>query len=81
MVTQSKPSGWLLQTRPTSFFWEDKAQVPQACGGGDCIQAITSIGNIVIWWSAVVALVAVVIIGVKNRDWRGWGPLFGYPGR
>ena len=77
---QSKPSGWLLQTRPTSFFWEDKAQVPQTCGGGDCIQAITSIGNIVIWWSAVVALVAVVIIGVKNRDWRAWVPLIGYLG-
>ena len=77
---QSKPSGWLLQTRPTSFFWEDKAQVPQTCGGGDCIQAITSIGNIVIWWSAVVALVAVIIIGVKNRDWRAWVPLIGYLG-
>ena len=77
---QSKPSGWLLQTRPTSFFWEDKAQVPQTCGGGDCIQAITSIGNVVIWWSAVVALVAVVIIGVKNRDWRAWVPLIGYLG-
>ena len=77
---QSKPSGWLLQTRPTSFFWEDKAQVPQTCGSGDCIQAITSIGNIVIWWSAVVALVAVVIIGVKNRDWRAWLPLIGYLG-
>ena len=77
---QSKPSGWLFQTRPTSFFWEDKAQVPQTCGSGDCIQAITSIGNIVIWWSAVVALVAVVIIGVKNRDWRAWVPLIGYLG-
>ena len=77
---QSKPSGWLLQTRPTSFFWEDKAQVPQNCWGGDCIQAITSIGNIVIWWSAVVALAAIVIIGVKNRDWRAWVPLIGYLG-
>ena len=77
---QSKPYGWLLQTRPTSFFWEDKTQVPQTCWGGDCVQAITSIGNIVIWWSAVVALVAVVIIGVKNRDWRAWVPLIGYLG-
>ena len=77
---QSKPYGWLLQTRPTSFFWEDKAQVPQSCWGGDCIQAITSIGNIVIWWSAVVALAAIVIIGVKNRDWRAWVPLIGYLG-
>ena len=78
---QSKPYGWLLQTRPTSFFWEDKAQVPQTCWGGDCIQAITSIGNIVIWWSAAVALVVIVIVGVKNRDWRAWVPLIGYLGR
>ena len=77
---QSKPYGWLLQTRPTSFFWEDKAQVPQTCWGGDCIQAITSIGNIVIWWSAAVALVVIVIVGVKNRDWRAWVPLIGYLG-
>ena len=77
---QSKPYGWLLQTRPTSFFWEDKAQVPQTCSGGDCVQAITSIGNIAIWWSAVVALAVVVIIGVKNRDWRAWVPLIGYLG-
>ena len=77
---QSKPSGWLLQTRPTSFFWQEKAQVPQTCWDGECIQAITSIGNIVIWWSAVVALVAVIIIGVKNRDWRAWVPLIGYLG-
>ena len=77
---QSKPSGWLLQTRPTSFFWQEKVQVPQTCWDGECIQAITSIGNIVIWWSAVVALVAVIIIGVKNRDWRAWVPLIGYLG-
>ena len=77
---QSKPSGWLLQTRPTSFFWQEKAQVPQTCGDGDCIQAITSLGNVVIWWSAAVALVAVVIIGMKNRDWRAWVPLIGYLG-
>ena len=77
---QSKPYGWLLQTRPTSFYWEDKAQVPQTCWGGDCVQAITSIGNIVIWWSAVAALAAVVIIGLKNRDWRAWVPLLGYLG-
>ena len=77
---QSKPSGWLLQTRPTSFFWQEQAQVPQTCWDGECIQAITSIGNIVIWWSAVVALVAVIIIGVKNRDWRAWVPLIGYLG-
>ncbi|TFH52750.1 phospholipid carrier-dependent glycosyltransferase [Actinomyces viscosus] len=77
---QSKPYGWLLQTRPTSFYWEDKAQVPQTCWGGDCIQAITSIGNIVIWWSAVVALAAIIILGVRNRDWRAWAPLIGYLG-
>lgn len=77
---QSKPYGWLFQTRPTSFFWEDKAQVPQTCWGGDCIQAITSIGNIVIWWSALVALAVIVIVGVRNRDWRAWVPLIGYLG-
>ena len=77
---QSKPSGWLLQTRPTSFFWEDKAQVPQTCGSGDCIQAITSIGNIPIWWAAFVAVFVVVAYVALKRDWRGWVVLAGYIG-
>ena len=79
----SKPSAWLLQLRPTSFHWLDKkADLPGAtCSSGDCVQAITSLGNVAVWWSAFIALVTllVVLAGIR-RDWRAWVPLAGYLG-
>ena len=79
----SKPSAWLLQLRPTSFHWLDKkADLPGAtCSSGDCVQAITSLGNVTVWWSAFIALVTllVVLAGIR-RDWRAWVPLAGYLG-
>ncbi|MBW3069412.1 MULTISPECIES: phospholipid carrier-dependent glycosyltransferase [unclassified Actinomyces] len=78
----SKPIGWLLQLRPTSFYWLSEQEMSGAdCGSDRCIQAITSIGNIPIWWGAVLALpFAVVVLGARNRDWRIWVPLIGYVG-
>ena len=79
----SKPSAWLLQLRPTSFHWLDKkADLPGAtCSSGDCVQAITSLGNVAVWWSAFIALATllVVLAGIR-RDWRAWVPLAGYLG-
>lgn len=50
----SNPWGWLVQWRPTAFFFED---VPEAaCGAERCVSAITSLGNPLIWWAGVIAL-------------------------
>ncbi|MDU0348269.1 phospholipid carrier-dependent glycosyltransferase [Actinomyces sp. MRS3W] len=78
----SKPIGWLLQLRPTSFYWQgDQDMAGADCGSDRCIQAITSIGNIPIWWAAVVALIFVIVaLAIRNRDWRAWVPLIGYVG-
>ncbi|MDO4901808.1 MAG: phospholipid carrier-dependent glycosyltransferase [Actinomyces sp.] len=78
----SKPIGWLVQWRPTSFYWQGTEDMAGAdCGSDRCIQAITSIGNIPIWWAAVPALVFVfVALAIRNRDWRVWVPLIGYVG-
>ncbi len=78
----SKPTGWLVQWRPTSFFWPSEEKLAGvSCGGGRCVQAITSIGNIPVWWAAVAALVfGVVVLACIKRDWRVWVALIGYVG-
>src|SRR5690606_11947370 len=39
------PAGWLLQLRPTSFFYESPEPPRIACGADRCSQAVTSLGN------------------------------------
>ena len=51
---ESHPAGWIIQFRPTSFYFErlDDAR----CLGGGCVEAITSVGNPFIWWAGLAAL-------------------------
>ncbi|SPT53102.1 Predicted membrane-bound dolichyl-phosphate-mannose-protein mannosyltransferase [Actinomyces bovis] len=83
---KSKPEFWLIQERPTSFYWPGEDGLRElgqanACGSNKCVQAITSVGNIPIWWSAIIALVVVIgLLVVARRDWRAWVPLAGYLG-
>ncbi|MDO5065531.1 MAG: phospholipid carrier-dependent glycosyltransferase [Actinomyces bowdenii] len=78
---ESTPAGWLLQWRPTSFYWPSEEEMAGAsCGASRCVQAITSIGNIPIWWAAILGLVVVLVMGIAGRDWRAWVPLAGYLG-
>lgn len=78
----SKPIGWLVQWRPTSFYWRGTEEMTGAgCGSDQCVQAVTSIGNIAVWWSAVVALAfCLVVLAWRRRDWRMWAALIGYVG-
>ena len=79
----AKPSGWLLQMRPTSFYWQSNDTLgadAYQCETRNCVRAITSIGNIPIWWAAFVAVFVVVAYVALKRDWRGWVVLAGYIG-
>ena len=79
----AKPSGWLLQMRPTSFYWQSNETLgadAYQCDTRNCVRAITSIGNIPIWWAAFVAVFVVVAYVSLKRDWRGWVVLAGYIG-
>jgi dolichyl-phosphate-mannose--protein O-mannosyl transferase len=69
--------GWLVMWRPTSFFWADSPD-GAACGAGRCVQAITSVGNPVLWWAGIAALAVVVYGAARLRDWRAWTVLAGY---
>lgn len=80
--------GWLLQVRPTSFFYESDGVW---CGGDKCAAAVTSLGNPLIWWAGVLALVHQSYRAVFVRDWRsaavvvgvlaGWAPWLLYADR
>jgi dolichyl-phosphate-mannose--protein O-mannosyl transferase len=69
--------GWLVQWRPTSFYWRDDP-AGAACGAVRCVQAITSVGNPVLWWSGIAALAVLAVAAVRLRDWRAWTVLAGY---
>jgi len=85
------PLGWPIQWRPTSFFYETPVPAQAKCGADQCAQAITSLGNPILWWGASVAIVAVIWWLVRTRDWRagaalsgivaGWLPWFAYAHR
>jgi len=91
------PLGWIVQWRPTSFYYPKSVSgltgqaAYDACGAPSCSQAITSIGNPVLWWCAAAAVVVAVVVLLRARDWRagavlsgiaaGWLPWFAYAHR
>lgn len=77
---QSQPWEWIVQGRPVSFYWVSEADSTHQCGSHKCIEAITSIGNPLLWWLAAIALILVVFGAVVHRDWRAWAILSGYLG-
>lgn len=77
---QAKPWEWIVQGRPTVFYWpssEEKAAFGD-CGGNDCVATVISLGNPIIWWGAIAALLALVYAAYKLRDWRAWAIIAGY---
>ena len=91
------PIGWIVQWRPTSFFYPTEisgltGQAAQdACGAPSCSQAIVALGNPVLWWCAAAAIIVAVVWLFRYRDWRagavlsgivaGWLPWFAYAHR
>ncbi|WP_369068610.1 dolichyl-phosphate-mannose--protein mannosyltransferase [Kineococcus terrestris] len=73
----ANPWSWLVQGRPTSFFYETVEQGAQGCDAAQCSSAITSLGTPVLWWAALVALAVVVARWAFARDWRAGAVLAG----
>ena len=74
---EAHPLGWPLQWRPTSYFYETPVPAGAACGADRCSQAVTAIGNPVLWWLASAAAVAAVWWVLRHRDWRAAAALSG----
>ncbi len=85
---EASPWGWLLQARPTSFFYDGDGL---DCGAGRCSSAVIALGNPVIWWAGSAALLHQAYRAVFVRDWRssavvvgvaaGWLPWLLFPDR
>ena len=60
----ANPWSWLIQGRPTSFFYE----TPKSCGGTSCSQEILAIGTPILWWAATLALLVTIGFWVSKRD-------------
>ena len=88
---EAKPWAWLFQSRPTSFFYESPKRGEHGCAVDTCSEAITSVGNPLIWWAGALSLVVLLVCWLLRRDWRagallgafaaGWLPWFLYPER
>ena len=70
----------MIQSRPTSFFYENKAMGVDGCEVDKCSKAITSLGSVSIWWLATAALFFLVYHWAFKRDWRAGAVLAGFVG-
>jgi dolichyl-phosphate-mannose--protein O-mannosyl transferase len=80
--------GWPILWRPTSFFYQEN--LPN-CAGTNCAAEVLALGNPLIWWLAVLALIVLLINFLNTRNWRsgtivalflvGWAPWLVLPNR
>ena len=74
---QSNPWSWMVQTRPTSFYYESPKLGVDGCTVDACSSAINPIGTISVWWVGIVALLVCVWWWLVRRDWRAGAVLAG----
>jgi len=62
---------WPFLIRPTSMYWHQDAYGKEGCQWqSNCVQAISSIPNPLIWWGGIAASVFLLIAFVLRRDAR-----------
>ena len=59
---QANPWSWLIQGRPTSFFYGS----PKGCGSSSCSQEVLALGTPLLWWFGTIALFFVLGILIRN---------------
>jgi dolichyl-phosphate-mannose-protein mannosyltransferase len=74
---RTNPWSWLIQGRPTSFFYEGKTRGQDGCVVAQCSKAITSIGTPTLWWGATAAVFVLLAMWALRRDWRAGAVLAG----
>ncbi len=62
--------GWMVQARPTSFFYESPKLGQQGCTVESCSQAVTTIGTLPFWWFGLACLFVIAWHWLIRRDWR-----------
>jgi dolichyl-phosphate-mannose-protein mannosyltransferase len=74
---KTNPWSWLVQGRPTSFFYESPKRGVDGCTAAQCSKAITSLGTPTLWWGGTVAVLVLVVMWAGRRDWRAGAILAG----
>jgi len=77
---RTNPWSWVIQGRPTSFFYEGPKRGDEGCAVAQCSKAITSIGTVSIWWLGAAAIFVLAFYWIFKRDWRAGGILAGLAG-
>ena len=77
---ESHPWSWIIQGRPTSFFYEGPRLGEDGCTVDQCSKAITSLGTPIIWWVATLGIAVLLFQWALRRDWRAGAILAGYAG-
>ncbi|WP_425553315.1 dolichyl-phosphate-mannose--protein mannosyltransferase [Gryllotalpicola koreensis] len=69
---QSNPLWWTLMLRPTSMYYNPVSDGQNGCTAAQfgCAQAITDLGNPFIWWAGTLALLGLIYVLIRYRDWR-----------
>jgi dolichyl-phosphate-mannose--protein O-mannosyl transferase len=74
---KSNPLSWPFQTRPTSFFYESIKDGSQGCPTDNCAAEVLALGNPIIWWAAIAAIIHQCWRWIARRDWRAGAVLVG----
>jgi dolichyl-phosphate-mannose--protein O-mannosyl transferase len=77
---RTNPWSWIIQGRPTSFFYEGPKRGHDGCLVAQCSKAITSIGTVSVWWLGAVAVFVLLFHWAFRRDWRAGAVLAGLVG-
>ena len=67
---QANPLLWLLMQRPTSMYYVGTNAGQDGCAVDRCGAAITGIANPFIWYPAVAAVVALLVLFITRRKWE-----------
>ncbi len=77
---RANPWSWIIQGRPTSFFYENKVKGQEGCQVARCAKAITSLGTPTIWWAGTLSILVLLFMWALRRDWRAGAVLAGLLG-
>lgn len=72
---RSSAWSWPVMSRPTSFSYDSEGL---DCGADRCSAEVLALGNPIIWWAGLLALVHNGWRAVAGRDWRSGALLVGY---
>jgi dolichyl-phosphate-mannose--protein O-mannosyl transferase len=77
---KTDPWSWIVMGRPTAFFYEGPKLGQSGCKVATCSEAVTALGNPVIWWGGTLALAVLLFRWALRRDWRAGAVLAGIAG-